>query len=310
VAVVKEAVLENLRRIAQFEDSHDMSEFRAGWRWHHVSIDGATLSRLVTKGYLHMVSRSGTHTGYRLSELGRQAIALADEEVAARASVPDEPVSPDGLFGDIIGHDEVKRLLRAALLAERPVHVLLSGPPALAKSLFLWDIESAAAGRALWLLGSGTSKSGLWDKVASDRPRFILIDELDKMNASDTASLLSIMEGGRLVRAKKGRELDLRSQVRVVAASNHLSNLSPELKSRFAICRLRTYSRSDYLKVVRGVLINRENTTPELAERIASLLDGRSQDVRDAIKAARLAPNMDVAAAVESIIRGKSEGSE
>ena len=48
---------------------------------------------------------------------------------------------PDDIFEDIIGHDGIKELLTAALLAQGPVHVLLAGPPALAKSLFLWDIE-------------------------------------------------------------------------------------------------------------------------------------------------------------------------
>jgi len=73
--------------------------------------------------------------------------------------VSTEPIPVDGLFGDIIGHNEVKELLLACLLAERPVHVLLAGPPALAKSLFLWDIERAADERAIWL-GGISSPSG------------------------------------------------------------------------------------------------------------------------------------------------------
>jgi len=32
---------------------------------------------------------------------------------------------------------------------------------------------------------------------------------MDKMNAVDMAALLTMMEGGRLVRAKRGRELDI-----------------------------------------------------------------------------------------------------
>ena len=79
------------------------------------------------------------------------------------------------------------------------------------------------------------------------------------MNAADTAALLSMMEGGRLVRAKRGRELNLHNQLTVVAASNRLSMLSPELKSRFAIRTLNAYSQEDFLTVVRGVLVSREN---------------------------------------------------
>jgi Holliday junction DNA helicase RuvB len=284
----KEKDLENLKKIADFEDTHDMSELRLGWFHRHVRIGGTTLHNLFLKGYLDIVSRSSSHTGYRLSELGRQFIISArTDEVLA---VDDTPIPTEGLFEDIIGHDEVKELLVACLRAERPVHVLLSGPPALAKSVFLWDIERAAGTRALWLVGSSTSFSGLWDKVAEIRPKILLIDELDKMKAVDIACLLSLMEGGRLVRAKKGRELDISIQVRVVAASNVLRMLSPELKSRFAIRRLPPYSRSEYMRVVRGVLVRREGLAPELADEIARRLDGISQDVRDAIRAARLAP--------------------
>lgn len=62
--------------------------------------------------------------------------------------------------------------------------------------------------------------------------------------------------------------------------------------SLFAIRKLYPYSRSDYLAVVKGVLVRREKTSPELAEDIAASLDGRLQDVRDAVRAARLAPSL------------------
>jgi Holliday junction DNA helicase RuvB len=186
------------------------------------------------------------------------------------------------------------------------VHVLLAGPPALAKSLFLWDIEQAAGERAIWLVGSATSKAGLWDVVSEREPQILLIDELDKMNAADTAALLSLMEGGRLVRAKRGRELNLRNQLRVVAASNRLSMLSPELRSRFAIRMLTAYSRGDYLIVVRGVLARREGLPQELANEVARRLDGVSQDVRDAIRVARLAPQLGIDRAIKLLIGGES----
>ena len=299
---MKEGDLELLNEIASFEDSHDMEkEYRIGWSWRHVRIWPATLNRLFKDGYLENVFKSNSYTGYRLSDLGRVVIA--------RGGVPETPhdakiALPDDLFDDIIGHDDVKELLRACLSAEKPVHVLLAGPPALAKTLFLWDIEQAAAEKAIWLVGSATSKAGLWDVVADRQPFVVLIDELDKMNAADTAALLSMMEGGRLVRAKVGRELDLQHPIRVVAATNRADILSPELKSRFAIRRLNPYSREDYLTVVKGVLVRREDVPAELADEIARRLDGKTQDVRDAIRVARLAPQLGVEKAVKLLLGG------
>jgi holliday junction DNA helicase RuvB len=303
---VKEGDLEFLNEIAQFEESNNMDEMRMGWSWRHVRIWPATLSRLFKDGYLDNVFRSNSYTGYRLSELGRAMVSSKQQEDAAAPDTTQPLEIAESIFSDIVGHDEVKELLTACLLAEKPVHLLLAGPPALAKTLFLWDIERVAGERAIWLLGSGTSKSGLWDKIAEGHFQIILIDELDKMDAADTAALLSLMEGGRLVRAKRGRELNLTTQVRVVAASNHLDKLSPELKSRFAIRKLMAYNRSDYLTVVRGVLVTRENLDEEQADEVARGLDGLSQDVRQAVMVARVAPRVGIKKAIKLIIGGDS----
>jgi len=302
---MKSGDIELLVEIARFEDSHDMEkEYKIGWSWRHMRIWPATLSRLFKDGHLENVFRSNSYTGYRLSELGRAVVSSNQQEDAAEPDAPQQMDIAENIFGDIIGHDDVKELLRACLLAEKPVHVLLAGPPALAKSLFLWDIERIAGERAIWLVGSATSKAGLWDIVAERQPQILLIDELDKMNAADTAALLSMMEGGRLVRAKRGRELNLHNQLTVVAASNRLRLLSPELKSRFAIRTLSAYSREDFLTVVRGVLVSRENLSPEVADAIARELDGRTQDVRDAIRVARLAPQLGVTRAINLLMEG------
>ena len=297
---MKEGDLELLHEIAGFEDSRNMdSEFKLGWSWRHVRIWPATLSRLFKEGYLENSFRSNSYTGYKLTELGRAVIAARDAPEPAQET---QIELTDDLFGDIIGHEEVKDLLRACLASEKPVHVLLVGPPALAKTLFLWDIENAGGEKAFWLVGSATSKAGLWDMVAERQPWVILIDELDKMGAADTAALLSMMEGGRLVRAKVGRELDLQHPVRVVAASNRLHGLSPELLSRFAVRKIESYSRSDFLTVVTGVLVRREGVSVEAAEEIASRLDGSTQDVRDAIRVARLAPQLGMEKAAELLL--------
>ncbi len=298
---MKEGDLELLHEIAKFEDSHDMErEFRIGWSWRHVRIWPSTLNRLFKDGYLENVFRSNSYTGYRLSELGRAVVAGGEKapEMPQDARI----TLPDDLFEDIIGHDEVKELLRACLAAEKPVHVLLAGPPALAKTLFLWDIEKALGEKAIWLVGSATSKAGLWDLVAERQPLVLLVDELDKMNAADTAALLSMMEGGRLVRAKVGRELNLEHPIRVVAATNRADVLSPELKSRFAIRRLSPYGRSEYITVVKGVLVRRENVSEETADQIAGRLDGLTQDVRDAIRVARLSPQLGVERAIKLLL--------
>ena len=45
------------------------------------------------------------------------------------------------LFEDIIGFEDAKSLFEMAIQAERPVHLLLCGPPASAKSLFMRSLS-------------------------------------------------------------------------------------------------------------------------------------------------------------------------
>lgn len=282
-----------LLHILEYEQHHDPKEFTLGWNWSDVRVAPPTLNSLLLMGLVKEEFHSNSYRGLLLTELGhQQASLLAESAEACEKPVGESLALSDDMFEDIIGHEDVKELLRAALHAEKPVHVLLAGPPALAKSLFLWDIEQAAAEQAVWLVGSATSKAGLWDVMAEHEPRILLIDELDKMNAADTAALLSLMEGGRLVRAKKGRALSVTVAIRVIAATNQLTRLSPELKSRFAIRKLNPYDQAQYRTVVKGVLVRHEGVSPELAEEIAQRLEGKSQDVRDAVRVARLSPQL------------------
>ena len=228
---MKEGDTEFLRQILDYEQSVDMEEIgKLGWCWRDVRVSPGVLNRLFLEGILENSFKSNSYCGYVLSEQGR-ALALAavqddTEDGTDLVSNDTEVDLPQDLFGEIIGHEDVKDLIRAALLSDKPVHVLLAGPPALAKTLFLWDIERAAGERALWLIGSGTSKAGLWDMVAEKQPRVLLIDELDKMNTADTAALLSLMEGGRLVRAKVGRQMSTTIPAWVLAATNNYQKLS------------------------------------------------------------------------------------
>ena len=122
--------------------AHNPTELSLGWSWSDVRVTPATINNLLLKGLVEEKFHSNSHRGLLLTELGREQASLLEEPAEAHGSPSDEdPMLPDDMFQDIIGHYEVKELLTAVLLAGKPVHVLLAGPPALAKSLFLWDIK-------------------------------------------------------------------------------------------------------------------------------------------------------------------------
>ncbi len=290
---------EALARILAYEQANPLEEGSLGWTWSEVKVHASTLNGLLLDDALDIVFKSNSMTGYKLTEHGK---AMAGQTVGAAEQLEDDApiVLPDDLFYPIVGHDDVKRLLRAALSAPKPVHVLQLGPPALSKSIFLWEIERVYGSRALWVVGSATSQAGLWDLIRDREPQVLLVDELDKLRGPDQAAMLSLMEGGRLVRAKAGgRGMDLQIEPTVIAAANRTDSLSPELMSRFAIRRLRPYNASEFREVVQAVLASREGVSDEIAEEIAVALDGQTQDVRDAVRVARLSSSLGVQEAIE-----------
>lgn len=301
---MKETDIEVLQRIAEFEEATSREhDWPSGWCWRQVHVWPATLNRLCLEGYLETTFRSNSYTGYVLTGKARTLLSVqSGAEGTAETAAP--LILPDDLFGDIIGHEDIKELLRACLQAPRPVHVLLSGPPALAKSLFLWELETLLGDKAAWVLGSSASRAGLLEVLLERRPWLLLIDELEKMPLDDQAVLLSAMEGGRLARTKVGKMADALAEVRVLAACNRREKLAPELLSRFAVKRLYAYTPQEYRQVVVGVLTRREGCPEAAAGEIADALVNRSQDVRDAVRVCRLAPQTGVKRAMELLLGG------
>jgi len=290
-----------LRKIADFEDSMPDSRREMGWEWFEVGVYTSTLNRFLVNGWVSIVYKSTKHTHYLLTQTGRE---LAVGEPVKPEPVEEKPqLNVSDMFKYIVGYDDLKELLRESLQLDKPIHVLLWGPPSIAKSLFLLEIERAGGSAAMWIIGSATSRAGLWDAVADRRPRWLLVDELDKMTAVDQSALLSIMERGRIVRTKVGREIDTTVNCWVIGTANRINKLPPELLSRFAVYQLGVYKPSEYYEVVKNVLVNQEDVSPDDALVIATKLITKTNDVRDAIRVARLSKRVGVNRAVELLIR-------
>jgi holliday junction DNA helicase RuvB len=267
------------------ESAMDEVSAKLGWSWQDIRTWPATINKLIVKGLVREAFHSNSSTGYLVTEEARLALQAIQE-----ASILEpEVIDTSHLFEPIVGYEAIKELLTTSLSLDKPVHVLLYGPPAIAKSMFLWEIEKVFGRQALPLIGSATSRAGMWDLIAERKPKIILIDELEKMNLIDMTALLSLMEYGRLIRAKVGREVDLQLTCWVFATANRINTIPPELLSRFAKQRLRQYTAQEYVEVVKVVLQRNEQCTLEEATLIADQLVGKTQDIRDAIRVARIA---------------------
>jgi MoxR-like ATPase len=86
----------------------------------------------------------------------------------------------DRFFEDIIGHEDIKRLFGLVSRSDEPTHVLLSGPPASAKTMFLLSLRRHLKD-SYFVDGGNTTKAGIIDYLFKNRAPYLLIDEIDKM---------------------------------------------------------------------------------------------------------------------------------
>jgi Holliday junction DNA helicase RuvB len=197
-------------------------------------------------------------------------------------------IKPEPLFDSIVGYSDVKRLFQLSLSSEKPVHLLLVGPPASAKTLFM--VECMRLERSYFTLGSHSTKSGMIDYLFDKRPRYLIVDEIEHMPMKDQTALLSLMETGILAETKFQKTRNTHLKTWVFASSNATDRMLTPLLSRFVILHFKQYSFGSFREVCAHIL-SREGVTPDVAAAIAETVWTRlkSKDIRDCIKIGRLA---------------------
>ena len=174
-----------------------------------------------------------------------------------------------------------------------------------AKSLFLEEIERLPG--SVFITAGTSTRAGIREIIFQQLPRYLLIDELDKVNdAKDLSALLTWMESGRIVRADWRGRVEKRGKGWVFAAANREERIPWEIRSRFLIFRLREYTREEYIEIAKTVLVRRENVPPDLAEYIARRVSEFSRNVRDAVKVGRMARTKEEVDEVVEILKRRS----
>src|ERR687891_299485 len=188
-----------------------------------------------------------------------------------------------GLFDDIIGFEDVKTLFEMAIKAERPVHLLLCGPPSSGKSLFMSSLTKLE--RSYYAVGSSSTKSGIFDYLFEYRLRYFIIDELEKMNKKDQTSLLNLMESGILSELKHNQQRTTQLKTWVFASCNSTDKLLPPLLTRFRDIHFKPYTEEEFVEIVVNVLDREEGTDRDIALLIADGVYNRlkSSNIRECI---------------------------
>jgi hypothetical protein len=147
-----------LLRILDYEKNTDpVRDWPLGWSWSAVRMHPSVLNSLILKGIVEERFHSRSYRGLALTQSGRKQaeMLLSKIEPVSEQRAPLPLELPEDLFDPIEGYSDIKPLVIQAIKSEKPVHVLFTGVPSSAKTMFL--LESARLG-APYILGSQSTR--------------------------------------------------------------------------------------------------------------------------------------------------------
>jgi len=217
------------------------------------------------------------------------------------------------IFADIEGREPIKEELLKAVTSNKTLHTLLVGPPGCGKTEFLLKIKDAFANQSKFVDGSYGSKAGIVNLLLDKQPRYLLIDEIDKLQERDQIALFNLMQTGIISKTLKTERIEKKMTVTVFATANTDETLLPPLLSRFFAMYLREYTDEQFKELAVKSVAQKEQVKPEVAMHIAVsvLRKLNSRDLRDVIKIAQRASTIEeVDKVVNTLIECSKENSK
>ena len=194
----------------------------------------------------------------------------------------------EDFFNEIVGYVDIKKLLIRCIQSDS-MHVILDGPPASAKSLFLYEMQKNLE-EAYFVDCTNASGPGLVDYLFKNDVSYLLLDEVEKMSNSDQNVLLNLLETGILTSTKVKKTGSKRIDISVYATTNDIDAISKPFRSRFMEFSLPPYTYDEFCEIAVNLLKKRYNHDEELSVKIADTIWNKikSKDVRDLLQVGKL----------------------
>jgi len=144
------------------------------------------------------------------------------------------------------------------------------------------------------------------DYLFNNRPKNLIVDEIEYMAIKDQAALLSLMETGILSETKYEKTRKSIMRTWVFASCNDEKKLLTPLLSRFFVLYFKKYDYPTFEKIANHILASECNMDFEVSTLIAKLVWNKlkSRDIRDCIKIGRICNNKeDVYTIIKTLIR-------
>lgn len=213
------------------------------------------------------------------------------------------PRTEEEFFSEIVGYSDIKKLLMKCILSDS-VHVILDGPPASAKSLFLYEMEKNLD-RVYFVDCTNTTGPGLVDYLFRNDVKYLLLDEVEKMSYNDQNVLLNVLETGVLTSTKVKKTGSKKLDMSVYATTNNIDEISKPFRSRFLEFSLPPYTYNEFCDIAVKLTGQRDGHDRETGMKIAETVWNKlnSRDVRDVIQISKLTKSIEDIEFVAAILQ-------
>jgi Holliday junction DNA helicase RuvB len=193
-------------------------------------------------------------------------------------------------FSSIYGYEDIKKLFMRCILAKEPTHVLLIGPPGCCKTVFLLEMARGLDNKKYFMDATSASGPGIIDYLFENDIKYLLVDEIDKLQRKDQSVLLNLMENNVLIETKVCKTRKKEIKLSVFATCNDIAKISNASRSRFIVLQLEEYTYDQFLEIAKHLLAKKYGMNEVLSTMIAhSIWSSGSKDVRDLLKVGKLA---------------------
>ncbi|MGN6347176.1 MAG: AAA family ATPase, partial [Candidatus Nitrosocosmicus sp.] len=194
--------------------------------------------------------------------------------------------------------------LYRAIESEHNVNVLLIGPPATSKTLFIRCLHENLK-NCVYIDVANASGRGIIDNLSNNRnTKYILLDEIDKLKKNEQSVLFNLLETGEVNVNLKSEKIKFKMNNPIVfGTSNSKEKLTKPLFSRFQSYFLPEYTDEEFVLVSENLLLTRFRFSSFVSNLISQrLLSYGSKDIRKVLQIAKLIKPTDGQNEVTSII--------
>jgi len=298
--------IDDLKKIISYEENNKNPDhvfiadepYDSKWEYGDVGVHPTRIHQLEIHGFVDKVFNSNSTKAYSLidrddiKDTVESLLSQTDEDGMIRNMhefPKNEDQLPDKLFGNIVGYDDVKWLIKRGITTDDITNFILIGEKGTGKSVFLTEMYKRME-NSRYVVASESTSAGVLETLFEELPMYFLVDEFDDMKKNHQAVFSSYAETGILSETKSGKNRQVKTNIKTIAAANDRSKIKDNIFDRFTPIEFERYTHDEFKEVCEGVLTREEGKSYDEAYAIADCVwDHKGYgDVRMAIQVARL----------------------